>query len=73
MGGPPDFSPIEIVELIDFRYLTDMLATRRGLGPPGAASSGRMGTGATVVEPGLPAYTTSAAGSGTQTTRSSGW
>jgi len=54
-----DFSPIEIVELIDFRYLTDVLPPEEALDLLARASSGKREREQQLLSEGYPAYTTS--------------
>lgn len=51
-------SPEELVELVDFRYLTDALTPERALELLRAAEPGRPAREATLLQSGYPAYTT---------------
>ncbi len=51
-------SPEELVDLVDFRYLTDALTRDEALGLLRAAESGRAERERTLLEHGYPAYTT---------------
>ncbi|TCC60201.1 L-fuconate dehydratase [Kribbella pittospori] len=53
-----DLTPEQIVDLVDFRYLTDALTRDEALEILRAAESGRAGREATLRERGFPAYTT---------------
>jgi L-fuconate dehydratase len=53
-----DLSPRQIVELVDFRYLTDALSPEEALGLLEAAVPGRAGREAALLARGYPAYTT---------------
>lgn len=52
-------SPEQIVDMVDFRYLTDALTREEALGILRAAEPGRAGRAALLRERGYPAYTTS--------------
>jgi L-fuconate dehydratase len=54
-----DMTPEQIVDLIDFRYITDALTRDEALGILRAAEPGRAERIATLIEKGYPAYTTS--------------
>ncbi|MEU1665188.1 enolase C-terminal domain-like protein [Streptomyces sparsogenes] len=54
-----DMPPEDLVELVDFRYLTDALTPDEALGILRAAEPGRAERAALLVERGYPAYTTS--------------
>jgi len=54
-----DMSPEQIVDLIDFRYISDALTPTEALGILRAAASGRPERIATLISRGYPAYTTS--------------
>ena len=53
-----EMSPEELVELVDFRYLTDALTPRRGPRDPARAEPGRAERTAPAARGRLPAYTT---------------
>ncbi|GAA2827463.1 L-fuconate dehydratase [Kribbella solani] len=53
-----DLTPEQIVDLVDFRYLTDALTPDEALEILRAAKAGRAGREATLRERGYPAYTT---------------
>ncbi|MDT4913065.1 MAG: L-fuconate dehydratase [Pseudonocardiales bacterium] len=55
-----DLSPAEIVDLVDFRYLTDALDPHEALDLLTGALAGREERQRTLLEQGFPAYTTSA-------------
>jgi L-fuconate dehydratase len=54
-----DMTPEQIVDLIDFRYITDALTRDEALGILRAAQPGRAERVATLIKKGYPAYTTS--------------
>jgi L-fuconate dehydratase len=54
-----DMTPEQIVDLIDFRYITDALTRDEALGILRAAEPGRAERLATLIKRGYPAYTTS--------------
>ena len=55
-----DMSPEEVVELIDFRYLTDVLTPESALLMLQAQAAGKVEREARLLAEGIPAYTTSA-------------
>jgi L-fuconate dehydratase len=54
-----DMTPEQIVDLIDFRYITDALSRDEAMGIVRAAEPGRAERVATLIKRGYPAYTTS--------------
>ncbi len=64
-------TPEQLVDQVDFRYLTDALDRDQALEILRRAEPGRAERTAALLRDGYPAYTTSPAGSGTTTRRSS--